>query len=176
VSRAPGKTAALEVVRRAFWEQLLVLPEAATMLFAEGSRGTIPMLGSARRRDAIFHVQRAMEKMVGEEQRVAVAFCDRGTLDRLAYTSAETALMGGMMWLGVGHMCHHGSSGCGDWSDMERNTMIGLVAGYVVVKIASGVQAASAAGDFKRAHAVPRLEPVVVPTTGGVVLGLTLRL
>jgi hypothetical protein len=34
---------------------------------------------------AIFHVERAMETMVVEEETASVALCDRGTLDGLAY-------------------------------------------------------------------------------------------
>jgi predicted ATPase len=80
-----GKTAVLEVVRRAFCEHIAVLPEAATILFGGGfpRHDTEPGLRAAQ--NAIFHVQRSMEAMSRDEGRVAMALCDRGTLDGLAY-------------------------------------------------------------------------------------------
>jgi predicted ATPase len=83
-----GKTAVLEVVRRAFCEHVVVLPEAATVLFGGGfpRHETEPGLRAAQ--DAIFHVQRSMETMSQEEGRAAIALCDRGTLDGLAYWPA----------------------------------------------------------------------------------------
>jgi predicted ATPase len=80
-----GKTAVLEIVRRAFCEHIVVLPEAATMIFGGGFPRHDTTAGQRAAQDAIFHVQRAMEWMVEEERRAAVALCDRGTLDGLAY-------------------------------------------------------------------------------------------
>ena len=80
-----GKTAVLEVVRRAFCEHILVLPESATVLFGGGFPRHDTDAGQRAAQNAIFHVQRSMETMSREEGRVAVALCDRGTLDGLAY-------------------------------------------------------------------------------------------
>jgi predicted ATPase len=80
-----GKTAVLEVVRRAFCEHIDVLPEAATVLFGGGFPRHESEPGQRAAQNAIFHVQRSMETMSREEGRVAIALCDRGTLDGLAY-------------------------------------------------------------------------------------------
>jgi len=80
-----GKTAVLEIVRRAFCEHIVVLPEAATILFSGGFPRHDTEAGRAAAQDAIFRVQRAMEAMCLGERRAAVVLCDRGTLDGLAY-------------------------------------------------------------------------------------------
>ena len=80
-----GKTAVLEVVRRAFCEHIVILPEAATVLFGGGFPRHDTEAGRRAAQEAIFRVQRAMESMVVGEHRAAVALCDRGTLDGLAY-------------------------------------------------------------------------------------------
>lgn len=80
-----GKTAALELAVRSFCEHVAILPEAASVVFGGGfpRHDTDPGRAAAQR--AIYHVQRQMERLVLEERRVAVALCDRGTIDGLAY-------------------------------------------------------------------------------------------
>lgn len=80
-----GKTAVLEVIRHAFCQHVAVLPESATVLFGGGFPRHDTDAGRRAAQEAIFHVQRSMETMSQEEGRVAVALCDRGTLDGLAY-------------------------------------------------------------------------------------------
>jgi predicted ATPase len=80
-----GKTAVLEVVRRTLCKHIAVLPEAATVLFSGGFPRHETDAGRRAAQHAIFHAQRAMETMAIEEQNVAIALCDRGTLDGLAY-------------------------------------------------------------------------------------------
>ena len=84
-----GKTAVLEVVRKHFCQHVGVLPEAASILFGGGfpRRSTEPARRSGQR--AIFQVQRELERMVVEEANTAVALCDRGTVDGLAYWTGE---------------------------------------------------------------------------------------
>ncbi len=80
-----GKTAALEMARRSFCEHVAVLPEAASIVFGGGfpRHETLPGRRAAQR--AIFHMQRQLETLTTEEGAVAVALCDRGTVDGLAY-------------------------------------------------------------------------------------------
>ena len=80
-----GKTAVLELVRRSFCQHVEVLPEAASIVFGGGfpRRSSAPARQAAQR--AIAHVQQELEQLVLEEGRVAVALCDRGLLDGLAY-------------------------------------------------------------------------------------------
>lgn len=80
-----GKTAVLELVRRHFCSHVVVLPEAASIVYGGGFPRTEG--GPARRaaQRAIFHVEVELERMVTEEAAAAVALCDRGTVDGLAY-------------------------------------------------------------------------------------------
>jgi predicted ATPase len=80
-----GKTAVLEVVRRQFCAHVVVLPEAASILYGGGfpRAERLPVRRAGQR--AIFHVQRELERMALEEGQAAVVLCDRGTVDGLAY-------------------------------------------------------------------------------------------
>ena len=80
-----GKTAVLELAQRAFCRHVVVLPEAAGIVYGGGfpRRPAGPMREAAQR--AIYHVERELERMVGEEGGAAIALCDRGTVDGLAY-------------------------------------------------------------------------------------------
>ncbi len=79
-----GKTAVLELVRRAMCEHVRILPESAGILFGGGfPRGKVPELQRAAQR-AIFYVQRELEA-TAEIEDTAIVLCDRGTVDSLAY-------------------------------------------------------------------------------------------
>jgi predicted ATPase len=93
-----GKTAVLEVARTAFCPHVQVLPEAAGIIWGGGfpRRGDGPARMAAQR--AIFRVQRELERMVVDEGRAAVALCDRGTLDGMAYWRGSPAAY----WTDVG--------------------------------------------------------------------------
>lgn len=80
-----GKTAVLELVRQYFCRHVMVLPEAAGILFAGGfPRGTPPAERAATQR-AIFHVQRELEEVAEARDEAAIVLCDRGTIDGEAY-------------------------------------------------------------------------------------------
>lgn len=80
-----GKTAVLEMARRSLCRHVVILPEAAGIVFGGG----FPRLTSvpARRaaQHAIFCVQRQLERLHLEQRDAAVVLCDRGTLDGIAY-------------------------------------------------------------------------------------------
>jgi len=80
-----GKTAVLEMASRAFCEHVAILPEAASIVFGGGfpRRSSDAARRAAQR--AIFDVQREVERLAIDEGSIAVALCDRGTLDGLAY-------------------------------------------------------------------------------------------
>lgn len=79
-----GKTAVLEVIRRAMCHHVHVLPESAGILFGGGfPRGTTPDVQRPAQR-AIFHVQRELEATAAGGDH-ALVICDRGTIDGLAY-------------------------------------------------------------------------------------------
>lgn len=80
-----GKTALLDRLRQSLCEHVVVLPESAGILFGGG----FPRIAtdSARRavQRAIYRVQAELERIAGEDGGVAVALCDRGRPDGLAY-------------------------------------------------------------------------------------------
>ena len=79
-----GKTATLEMIKQSFCEHVRVLPEAASIVFGGGfPRSATPDVRKAAQR-AIFHVQRELEAAALGEN-AAIALCDRGTIDGLAY-------------------------------------------------------------------------------------------
>jgi predicted ATPase len=80
-----GKTAVLEMARRSFCNHVALLPEAASIVFGGGFPRHTSDAGRRAAQRAIFHVEREVERLVAEERRIAVALCDRGSLDGLAY-------------------------------------------------------------------------------------------
>ena len=80
-----GKTTAADLLRREVGEEIVVVPESATMLFGGGfPRGPEP---AARRsaQNAIFHVQRGLEDVYAATYPERILLCDRGTVDGAVY-------------------------------------------------------------------------------------------
>lgn len=80
-----GKTAVLELAARSFCEHVAILPEAATIVFGGGFPRHETAVGLRAAQKAIYAVQRQLEEVVLGERKVAVALCDRGIIDGLAY-------------------------------------------------------------------------------------------
>ncbi|HKU38264.1 MAG TPA: ATP-binding protein [Polyangiales bacterium] len=80
-----GKTAVLELCRRYFCSHVVILPEAASLLFAGGfpRGGSTPERAATQR--AIYHVQRELECVAAAQDNAALVLCDRGTVDGAAY-------------------------------------------------------------------------------------------
>jgi predicted ATPase len=79
-----GKTAVLEIVRIAMCRHVVVLPEAASVVFRGGfPRGSTLAVKQAGQR-AIYYVQRELEA-TGLAGDPAIVLCDRGTIDGSAY-------------------------------------------------------------------------------------------
>jgi predicted ATPase len=80
-----GKTAVLEVAQRELCRHVVVLPEAASILWRGQfpRRPSIPARKAAQR--AIAKLQVELQRMTIEEGHAALILCDRGTLDGLAY-------------------------------------------------------------------------------------------
>jgi predicted ATPase len=91
-----GKTAVLELIRQSLCEHVVVLPEAAGIVFGGGfPRGqSVPVHCAAQR--AIFFVQRELEAAAGSRN-PAIVLCDRGTVDGAAYWPGPDTL-----WSSVG--------------------------------------------------------------------------
>ena len=80
-----GKTTAADMFRREIGEHVVVVPEAATMMFGGGfPRYNQPHARKAAQR-AIFHVQRNLEDVQAARYPDRILLCDRGTIDGAAY-------------------------------------------------------------------------------------------
>lgn len=80
-----GKTAVLEIVRKDLCEHVVILPEAASIVFGGGFWRLESLSGRQASQRAILHIQQEIERLVIEEEKWPLSLCDRGTLDGLAY-------------------------------------------------------------------------------------------
>ena len=80
-----GKSAVLELVRGMLCRHLRVVPESASILFGGGFPRIDSSAARAAAQLAIFAVQRQIEAVFDVQEPPALALCDRGTLDALAY-------------------------------------------------------------------------------------------
>lgn len=80
-----GKTTAADLFRREIGDRVVVVPEAATLLFSGG----FPRVGDARAamaaQRAIYHVQKNLEDAQSALFPERILLCDRGTVDGAAY-------------------------------------------------------------------------------------------
>ncbi len=84
-----GKTTAADLFRREIGERVILVPEAATMVFSGGfPRSTETMAIHAAQR-AIYQVQRNLEDVQAALYPERVLLCDRGTVDGAAYWPGE---------------------------------------------------------------------------------------
>jgi predicted ATPase len=80
-----GKSAVLELAARSFCSHVLILPEAASILFGGGFPRLSGFAARCAAQRAIFHVQRELERLAIEDGSFGMILCDRGTLDGAAY-------------------------------------------------------------------------------------------
>ena len=80
-----GKTAVLEIIRKELCEHVVILPEAASIIFGGGFWRLNSVSARMASQRAILHVQQELEKLVMGEDKWSLGLCDRGTLDALAY-------------------------------------------------------------------------------------------
>lgn len=80
-----GKTAVLELARRSLCEHIAILPEAASIVFGGGFPRKPSEVAKRSAQEVILQVQRGLERIAIGEEVSAVALCDRGTIDGLAY-------------------------------------------------------------------------------------------
>lgn len=80
-----GKTTAVDLFRREIGDGVVVVPEAATMMFTGGfpRYAELDAVRSAQR--AIYHVQRNLEDIQATRYQDRILLCDRGTIDGAAY-------------------------------------------------------------------------------------------
>jgi predicted ATPase len=80
-----GKTTAADLFRREIGERVVVVPEAATLLFSGGFPRSTETHARRSAQCAIYHVQRNLEDVQSALYPDRVLLCDRGTLDGAAY-------------------------------------------------------------------------------------------
>jgi hypothetical protein len=80
-----GKTTAADLLRREIGDRVIVVPEAATLLFSGGFPR--PTQSDAQRgaQSAIYQVQRSLEDIQAAQYPDRILLCDRGTVDGGAY-------------------------------------------------------------------------------------------
>ena len=84
-----GKTTAADLFRRELGSRVVIVPEAATLLFSGGfPRSREPVAQKSAQR-AIFHVQTELENLEAALFPDRVLLCDRGTVDGAAYWPDE---------------------------------------------------------------------------------------
>jgi predicted ATPase len=84
-----GKTTAIDLFRREIGEEVVVVPEAATILYVGGfPRAGEPGVRFATQR-AIYQVQKNLEDAQSAHYKSRILLCDRGTIDGAAYWPGE---------------------------------------------------------------------------------------
>lgn len=80
-----GKTTAADLLRRELGSRVVIVPEAATILFAGGFPRAQHWDANRAAQSAIFHVQRNLEDVQSALYPERTLLCDRGTVDGAAY-------------------------------------------------------------------------------------------
>ena len=80
-----GKSTAADLLRREVGEKIVVVPEAATLLFSGGFPRVSDKAGLRSAQHAIYHVQKNLEDVISNRYHNRILLCDRGTLDGAGY-------------------------------------------------------------------------------------------
>jgi len=80
-----GKTTAVDFFRREIGEQVVIVPEAATMIFSGGFPREPEAHARMAAQKAVYHVQRNLEDVQAALYPERVLLCDRGTVDGAVY-------------------------------------------------------------------------------------------
>ena len=80
-----GKTTAVDMFRREIGDRVVIVPEAATMMFMGGFPRYEEQYAVHAAQRAIYHVQQNLEDVQAAEYPGRILLCDRGTLDGAAY-------------------------------------------------------------------------------------------
>jgi len=80
-----GKTTAADLFRREIGNQVIVVPEAATLLFSGGFPRPDRSEAQRSAQTAIYQVQRSLEDIQAAQYPDRILLCDRGTVDGGAY-------------------------------------------------------------------------------------------
>jgi hypothetical protein len=80
-----GKTTAADLFRREIGERVVIVPEAATLLFSGGFPRSDEVHARKSAQSAIYHVQKHLENVQAALYPERILLCDRGTIDGAAY-------------------------------------------------------------------------------------------
>lgn len=80
-----GKTAVLKIIRKELCKHVVILPEAASIVFGGGFWRLESQSSKMASQRAILHIQQEIERLVLDEKSWSLGLCDRGVLDGLAY-------------------------------------------------------------------------------------------
>ncbi len=80
-----GKTTLAATIQKEFSDRVLIVPEAASMLFSGGFPRRPGVKSVSHRQKAIYFLQRELEALCEDEKPNALLVCDRGSLDGHAY-------------------------------------------------------------------------------------------
>jgi predicted ATPase len=80
-----GKTTAIDLFRREIGDRVVIVPEAATILFQGGFPRSFEPRALRIAQTTIFHVQRSLEDVQAAIYPGRTLLCDRGTVDGAAY-------------------------------------------------------------------------------------------
>jgi hypothetical protein len=80
-----GKTTAADLFRRELGEQVVIVPEAATLLYGGGYPRYHEVEAVSIAQRVIFHLQRGLEDTQAARYPERILLCDRGTVDSAAY-------------------------------------------------------------------------------------------
>ena len=80
-----GKTTLAATIQKEFSDRVLIVPEAASMLFSGGFPRRPGIKSVSHRQKAIYFLQRELEALCEDEKPQALLVCDRGSLDGHAY-------------------------------------------------------------------------------------------
>lgn len=80
-----GKSTAADLFRREIGDRVIIVPEAATLLFSGGFPRPNEAAAARSAQCAIYHVQRNLEDVQAAQYPDRLLLCDRGTVDGGAY-------------------------------------------------------------------------------------------
>ena len=84
-----GKTTAADLFRREIGEGVVIVPEAATLLFSGGFPRVREAHAVRAVQSAIYHLQKNLEEVQSARFPDRILLCDRGTVDGVAYWPAD---------------------------------------------------------------------------------------
>ena len=80
-----GKTTLIEAIKRELAQEVITVPEAASLLYRGGFPRGRDMNSQVRAQKAIYYVQEQLEGLALDQNNSSTLVCDRGSLDGLAY-------------------------------------------------------------------------------------------